>query len=128
LRHTAASLLLAQVATLHDVKEILGHSQIALTSDLYGHAYTSVMRQTVDLVGSVLAPQVAVAPSARRPCYAGRDFALLRQGLDGDIAWNINPQGQAFRGGDARDRAPAGGVWHTILFHSSCRPVRTESG
>ena len=36
--------------------------------------------------------------------YAGHDFALQRQGLDGDVAYNINPQGQAARGGDARDR------------------------
>jgi integrase len=63
LRHTSASLLLAQGAPLHDVKEIFGHSQIALTSDLYGHAYTSVLRGTVDRVGSVLAPQFSVAPS-----------------------------------------------------------------
>lgn len=39
LRHTAASLLIAQGATLHEVKEILGHSQIRLTADLYGHTY-----------------------------------------------------------------------------------------
>ena len=36
--------------------------------------------------------------------YAGHDFALQRQGLDGDVAYNINAQGQAGRGGDARDR------------------------
>lgn len=36
LRHTAARLLIAQGATLHEVKEILGHSQIRLTGDLYG--------------------------------------------------------------------------------------------
>ena len=67
LRHTAASLLLAQGATLHEVKEILGHSQIAVTADLYGHAYVSVMRESVDRVGSLLAPQATtenpVAPS-----------------------------------------------------------------
>ena len=62
LRHTAASLLLAQGATLHEVKEILGHSQIALTANLYGHAYTSVLRGTVDRVGSLLAPQNRAAP------------------------------------------------------------------
>ena len=56
LRHTAASLLLAQGATLHEVKEILGHSQIALTANLYGHAYTSVVQAAVDRVGSILAP------------------------------------------------------------------------
>jgi integrase len=56
LRHTAASLLLAQGATLHEVKEILGHSQIALTANLYGHAYTSVVQAAVDRVGSLLVP------------------------------------------------------------------------
>jgi integrase len=66
LRHTAASLLLAQGATLHDVKEILGHSQISLTADLYGSGTTDVLRQTVDLVGSMLAPQIPVAPFTRR--------------------------------------------------------------
>jgi integrase len=63
LRHTAASLLLAQGATLHDVKEILGHSQITLTANLYGHAYTSVLRESVDRVGSLLGSQNPVAPS-----------------------------------------------------------------
>ena len=33
------------------------------TSDLYGHAYTSVLRETVDRVGSILAPEIPVAPS-----------------------------------------------------------------
>jgi integrase len=63
LRHTAASLLLAQGATLHEVKEILGHSQISLTANLYGHAYTSVLRESVDRVVALLAPENPVAPS-----------------------------------------------------------------
>ena len=36
--------------------------------------------------------------------YGGHDFALQRQLLDGAIAYNLNPSGQANRGGDARDR------------------------
>src|ERR1043166_4337660 len=36
--------------------------------------------------------------------YGGHDFALQRQLLDGAIAYNINANGQAVRGGDARDR------------------------
>src|ERR1041385_184212 len=35
---------------------------------------------------------------------AGHDFALQRQILDGNIAYNINAQNQAVRGGDVRDR------------------------
>jgi integrase len=37
LRHTAATLLLADGTPLFDVSRILGHSQIATTSDIYGH-------------------------------------------------------------------------------------------
>ncbi|MBI4266671.1 MAG: MBL fold metallo-hydrolase [Acidobacteria bacterium] len=36
--------------------------------------------------------------------YGGHSFALQRQGLDGDVAYNVNAQGAAARGGDARDR------------------------
>jgi len=37
LRHTYASLLIAQTKNLHYVKEQLGHSSIKVTSDIYGH-------------------------------------------------------------------------------------------
>jgi len=37
LRHAAATFLLAQGFTLEDVKNLLGHSSIVLTSDTYGH-------------------------------------------------------------------------------------------
>ena len=63
LRHTSASLLLAQGATLHEVKEILGHSQISLTANLYGHGYVEVMRSAVSRMDSVLAPPNPLAPS-----------------------------------------------------------------
>jgi integrase len=60
LRHTAASLLIAQGATLHEVKEILGHAQIRLTADLYGHAYMAGKREVVSKMDAVLDP---LAPS-----------------------------------------------------------------
>lgn len=37
LRHTAVSLMLASGSTLDDVKRQVGHSTIAMTSDIYGH-------------------------------------------------------------------------------------------
>lgn len=37
LRHSAASLMLAQGTDLHVVSEILGHSSVAMTKDVYGH-------------------------------------------------------------------------------------------
>src|SRR5262245_6069137 len=36
--------------------------------------------------------------------YAGHNFALARQGLDGAQAYNVNAQGAANVGGDVRDR------------------------
>lgn len=41
LRHTCATLLIQSGATLAHVKEVLGHSSIAVTVDLYGHLVTS---------------------------------------------------------------------------------------
>ena len=37
LRHAAATFLLGQGFTLEDVKNLLGHSSIVLTSNTYGH-------------------------------------------------------------------------------------------
>ena len=37
LRHTTATFALAQGFTLEDVKQLLGHSSIVLTSNAYGH-------------------------------------------------------------------------------------------
>jgi hypothetical protein len=42
-----ARLLIAQGVTLYEVKEILGHSQIRLTGDLYGQAYMQAKREIV---------------------------------------------------------------------------------
>src|SRR5437773_6273014 len=64
LRHTAASLLLAQGCTLHTVQKILGHSQIALTSDLYGHLFMSVAREAMAGMDAALSP--GGSPSHRK--------------------------------------------------------------
>src|SRR5258707_11141131 len=37
LRHSGASLMLAQGTPLHVVSEILGHASITITKDVYGH-------------------------------------------------------------------------------------------
>jgi integrase len=48
LRHTAASLMLAAGYTLEDVKQMLGHSTIAVTSDTYSHPMADRLRQVAD--------------------------------------------------------------------------------
>ncbi len=59
LRHTNASLLLAEDATLFEVKEILGHSQISLTANLYGYAYLAAKREVLSRVDAILKPDLS---------------------------------------------------------------------
>jgi integrase len=54
LRHTAASLLLAQNVPARVVMEILGHSQIALTMNTYSHVAPEVSREAADRLARML--------------------------------------------------------------------------
>jgi integrase len=48
IRHTCASLLLSDVASLVYVKEQLGHSSIEVTVDIYGHLIPGSNRHSVN--------------------------------------------------------------------------------
>jgi integrase len=54
LRHTAASLLLAQGVPARVVMEILGHSAIALTMNTYSHVAPEVSREAADRMAQML--------------------------------------------------------------------------
>src|SRR4029450_5675049 len=54
LRHTCASLLLAQNVPARVVMEILGHSHLALTTDLYSHVMPTALRAAADAMDRVL--------------------------------------------------------------------------
>jgi integrase len=54
LRHAAATFLLAQGFTLEDVKHLLGHSSITLTSNTYGHVLERRQRQVAAGMDAVL--------------------------------------------------------------------------
>ena len=55
LRHATASLLLAEGVDLFTVKEILGHSQIALTANTYGHLSDKLADDAADRLDRVFA-------------------------------------------------------------------------
>jgi integrase len=55
LRHCTASLLLAEGLDLFTVKEILGHSQISLTANTYGHLTKKSSADAADRLGRALA-------------------------------------------------------------------------
>jgi integrase len=54
LRHSAASVLLTHGVPLKVVSEILGHSSVAITGDVYGHVAPDVSREALDILGDVL--------------------------------------------------------------------------
>jgi integrase len=59
LRHFCASLLLALGVPLKVVSDILGHTQIAITADLYTHVLPAMKREAVDLMDSILSVKKA---------------------------------------------------------------------
>jgi integrase len=56
LRHMCATLLLAQGVELKVVSEILGHSNIQTTANIYAAVLPNLKRQAADLLGGILNP------------------------------------------------------------------------
>ena len=54
LRHAAATFLLGRGFTLEDVKNLLGHSSITLTSNTYGHLVERRQRQMARGMDTIL--------------------------------------------------------------------------
>ncbi len=54
LRHSAASLLLAQGVPLKVISEVLGHSSIRVTADVYGHLIDDAKAEAADAMTSAL--------------------------------------------------------------------------
>jgi 5-methylcytosine-specific restriction enzyme A len=77
LRHSGASLMLAQGTPLHVVSEVLGHASIAITKDVYGHLVEGDKRTAAESMsrmllsaslsadGSQLGSQTAVSDQAK---------------------------------------------------------------
>jgi integrase len=54
LRHSAASLLLAQGVPMRAVMELLGHSSIGTTADIYSHVMPAMMRDVAGKMDAIL--------------------------------------------------------------------------
>jgi len=55
-RHTAATLLLSENVHPRVVMELLGHSQMRTTMDIYSHVMPALAREAADRVGALLLP------------------------------------------------------------------------
>lgn len=54
LRHSGASLTLAQGTPLHVVSEVLGHASITITKDVYGHLLEGQRRSAAQAMSQAL--------------------------------------------------------------------------
>jgi integrase len=57
LRHSAASLLLAQGVPLRTIMELLGHSSLAMTANVYAHVAPAALRDIADRMDVIFANQ-----------------------------------------------------------------------
>jgi integrase len=60
-RHTAATLLLSENVHPRVVMELLGHSQMRTTTDIYSHVMPALARQAADIMGAVLLTPSSIA-------------------------------------------------------------------
>ncbi len=56
LRHCAASVMLSAGTPMRVVQEVLGHSDMSTTANLYSHVAPSLTRDALDRVGELLTP------------------------------------------------------------------------
>jgi integrase len=57
IRHTAATLALGATGDLHAVQKMLGHSQISLTANLYGHGTAEAQRRLANALSEIIVPK-----------------------------------------------------------------------
>ena len=53
-RHTAAALMIAQGIELKVIPQILGHSRMSTTADIYGHLLPRQQQEAADKMGELL--------------------------------------------------------------------------
>jgi integrase len=86
LRHTAASLMLAQGVPARVVMEVLGHSQISITLNTYTHVSAGLSREAADRMQLLLggtSEVVAAGLAARTALSAGEgDDAEIESAAD----------------------------------------------
>jgi len=67
LRHSAATLLLAQGVKPRYITELLGHSNVRFTMQVYAHALQEVQKQVATKMDEILTPNPAATRAATKP-------------------------------------------------------------
>ncbi len=67
LRHSAATLLLAQGVSPRYITELLGHSQVSFTMQTYAHVLPEVQKQVASKMDEILGPKPVATSVATKP-------------------------------------------------------------
>jgi hypothetical protein len=96
LRHSCASMLLTQNIHPRVIMEILGHSEIGTTMNLYAHVVPEVQERAVQLLSQALAPQARlVRIEYERYDLGGTliDSDLVEQEIELALMARLSPKG-----------------------------------
>lgn len=55
-RHSAATLAHAATGDIHPIQKMLGHSQVSLTADLYGHSSSLAQKRVANALEELIRP------------------------------------------------------------------------
>jgi len=67
LRHSAATLLLAQGVSPRYIAELLGHSRVSFTMETYAHVLPEVQKQAATKMDEILGPKPVATRVATKP-------------------------------------------------------------
>ena len=94
LRHTAATRLLEQGVHPKVVSEMLGHTSVAITLDIYSHVSPDMQRQAVSALDALFSRQLSpVAPASGAVPNGGRDDIAETDSARPDGNLDGNPDG-----------------------------------
>jgi hypothetical protein len=72
-RHTAATLLLSENVPPRVVMELLGHSQMRTTMDIYSHVMPALAREPADRMGALLLTSRGIQTATTKFVESGQD-------------------------------------------------------
>ena len=67
LRHSAVAILIAQGVDPRPISELLGHSSVGFTLQIYGHLMDETKRETANRMDLALAPPLALSEISTKP-------------------------------------------------------------
>ena len=112
-RHTAATLLLSENVHPRVVMELLGHSQMRTTTDIYSHVMPALAREAADIMGAVL-----LTPSSIATTTATREIAATGQ----------TEESPAHRGGAEGTRTPDPHTASVVRYQLRHSPISPPAG